>query len=106
MIFYIKSSPARNGMFHKKQGKSDGWVVIPLCKEAQNLFNNEFKKQRTVLNNVEFDRHIKIVCKLPGIYSLIEFCYKRGHKDVKVLSQNLPASLHIVADVLFAPMSF
>ncbi len=45
----IKLSDVRNRMLYKKQGKSDGWVVIPLRKEAQDLFNNEFKKQIPVL---------------------------------------------------------
>jgi len=80
----IKLTDVRNGMLHKKQGKSDGWVVIPLRKEAQNLFNNEFKKQIPLLTSPEFNRHIKTIGKLAGVNDSIEFSYKKGHKDIKV----------------------
>jgi len=80
----LKLTDVRNGMLHKKQGKSDGWVVIPLRKEAQFLFNNEFKKQIPVLTNAEFNRHIKTLGRLAGINDSIEFSYKKGHKDINV----------------------
>ncbi len=80
----IKQSDVRNRMLHKKQGKSDAWVVIPLRNEAQNLFNHEFKKQIPVLTNPEFNRHIKTIGRLAGIDESIEFSYKKGHKDIKV----------------------
>ena len=80
----IHPSDVRNGMLHKKQGKSDGWVVIPLRQEALSLFNNEFKEQMPVLTNVEFNRHIKILGRLAGINELITFSYKKGNKDVVV----------------------
>ncbi len=71
-------------MLHKKQGKSDGWVVIPLRKEAINLFNNEFKKQIPIMTNAEFNRHIKTIGKPAGINNLIQFSFKNGYKDVLV----------------------
>ncbi len=80
----IKLSDVRNGMLHKKQGKSDGWVVIPLRKEAQNLFKNQFKKQTPVITNAEFNRHIKTIGRLAGINNPIEFSYKKGHKDILI----------------------
>lgn len=80
----LKLTDVRNGMLHKKQGKSDHWVVIPLRKEAHKLFNNEFKKQIPVLTNAEFNRHIKTLGKLAGIDNSIEFSYKKGHKDIHV----------------------
>jgi site-specific recombinase XerD len=80
----IKQSDVRNRMLHKKQGKSDAWVVIPLRNEAQNLFNHEFKNQIPVLTNPEFNRHIKTIGRLAGINDSIEFSYKKGHKDIKV----------------------
>jgi hypothetical protein len=78
----ILPSDVRNGMLHKKQGKSDGWVVIPLRKEALNLFKYEFKDQLPILTNPEFNRHIKTLGKLAGIKERIKFSHKKGHKDI------------------------
>ena len=72
----------RNGMLYKKQNKSDGWVVIPLRKEALDLFSNEFKDKIPKVTNAEFNRHIKILGKLAGVTELIKFSYKKGQKDV------------------------
>jgi len=80
----IKISDVRNKMLYKKQGKTDGWVVIPLRKEAQDLFNNEFKKQIPVLTNAEFNRHIKTIGRLARINDSIGFSYKKGHQDIKI----------------------
>jgi hypothetical protein len=78
----IQPCDVRNGMLHKKQGKSDGWVVIPLRKEALDLFKNEFRDQIPILTSTEFNRHIKTLGKLAGISELIKFSYKKGNKDV------------------------
>ena len=80
----LQISDVRNGMLYKKQGKSDGWVVIPLRQEALSLFNNEFREQIPLLTNVEFNRHIKTLGRLGGINELITFSYKKGNKDVVV----------------------
>lgn len=80
----IKPSDVRNGMLYKKQGKSDGWVVIPLRKEALNFFDLEFKERIPVLTNVKFNKHIKTLGELSGIDELITFSYKKGNKDVIV----------------------
>jgi len=80
----LQLNDIRNGMLHKKQTKSDAWVVIPLRKEALSLFNNEFRDQIPILTNTEFNRHIKTLGKLAGIKELIKFSHKKGHKDVIV----------------------
>jgi site-specific recombinase XerD len=80
----LKLTDVRNGMLHKKQDKSDHWVVIPLRQEAHKLFNNEFKNEIPVLTNAEFNRHIKTLGKLAGIDDSIDFSYKKGNKDIHV----------------------
>ena len=63
----IQHNDIRNGMLHKKQEKSDSWVVIPLRKEALSLLTREFAKEFPVFTNAEFNRHIKKIGRLAGI---------------------------------------
>lgn len=51
----------RTDMLHKKQNKSDHWVVIPLRDEAITILNNRFNNNVNAVTNAEFNRHIKTI---------------------------------------------
>ena len=78
----IKAEDVRNGMLHKKQGKSDHWVVIPLRPEASDILTNQFKQNIPIVSNTEFNRHIKTIGKLAGLDASIKFYHKQGNKDI------------------------
>ncbi len=80
----LKPEDLRKGMLYKKQNKSDHWVVIPLRKEAKEIFTQQFKAEISALTNAEFNRHIKTIGKLAGIDQMIKFSYKKGNKDIEV----------------------
>ncbi len=67
-------------MLHKKQQKSNHWVVIPLLAEARTLLENHLKKNVQPLTNAEFNRHIKSIARLAGINQMIKFSFKKGKK--------------------------
>jgi integrase len=72
-------------MLYKKQEKSDHWVVIPLRKEAKIIFSHQFRERIPNLTNPEFNRHIKTIGKLAGLYQTIKFSYKKGNKNIEVI---------------------
>ena len=78
----IKPDDIRKGMLHKKQGKSDHWVVIPLRPEAYDILINRFKRNVPKTTNAELNRYIKKVGKLAGIDTLIKASYKKGNQDI------------------------
>jgi len=80
----LKPEDLRRGMLYKKQEKSDHWVVIPLRKEAKEIFTEQFKEKIPKLSNPEFNRHIKTIGKLAGLNLLIKFSYKKGTKNIEV----------------------
>jgi hypothetical protein len=81
----LQPEDLRNDMLYKKQEKSDHWVVIPLRKEAKIIFSEQFKEKIPDLTNPEFNRHIKTIGKLAGIYEKIKFSYKKGNKNVEII---------------------
>ncbi len=78
----LKPEDLRMDMLHKKQAKSDHWVIIPMRQEAKEIFTAQFKERIPELTNAEFNRHIKTVGKLAGITDLITFGSKKGATDV------------------------
>jgi len=80
----LRPEDLRKGMLYKKQNKSDHWVVIPLRKEAKEIFTLQFREKIPQLTNEEFNRHIKKIGKLAGLTHKIKFSYKKGNKDVEV----------------------
>ncbi|GAA4729229.1 site-specific integrase [Flavisolibacter ginsenosidimutans] len=78
----IEPNDVRNKMLYKKQGKSDGWVVIPLKDEAYYIFVNEFNKRIPNITNPDFNWYIKEVAKYAGLTQPIKFSHKKGTKDV------------------------
>jgi hypothetical protein len=51
----------RKDMLHRKQNRSDHWVVIPLRDEALNILKNRFNNNVSTPSNTEFNRYIKII---------------------------------------------
>jgi integrase len=80
----LQPEDLRKDMLYKKQEKSDHWVVIPLRKEAKEIFTEQFKKKIPTFTNPEFNRHIKTIGKLAGLNQRIKFSYKKGNKTVEV----------------------
>lgn len=80
----LKPEDLRKDMLYKKQNKSDHWVVIPLRKEAKEIFTQQFKEEISAFTNAEFNRHIKTIGKLAGIDQTIKFSFKKGNKDIQV----------------------
>lgn len=80
----LQPEDLRKDMLYKKQEKSDHWVVIPLRKEAKEIFTEQFKEKIPQLTNPEFNRHIKTIGKLAGLNQRIKFSYKKGNKTIAV----------------------
>lgn len=78
----IKSEDVRDQRLHKKQEKSDQWVVVPLRPIALDIFENRFSKKFPSMSNPDFNYYIKEVGMKAGIDKLITFSYKRGNMDV------------------------
>ncbi|MEV4886303.1 phage integrase SAM-like domain-containing protein [Chitinophaga ginsengisegetis] len=81
----IKPEDIRKGMLHKKQEKSDHWVVIPLMDAANEILINRFKKVIPIVNNPDFNVNIKEIGRLSGVSEAIKFSYKKGNKDIEVI---------------------
>ena len=80
----LRGSDLRNGLLYKKANKTDSWVVIPLRREAIDIFNKHFTKNVPTISNPVFNRYIKEIAELAGISQPITFSYKKGNKDVSV----------------------
>src|SRR5690606_14128520 len=81
----IRPEDIRRDMLHKKQGKSDHWVVIPLRDAAEDILINRFNRHIPVVNNPDFNEYIKDVAKLAGICQPLKFSYKKGNKDIVIV---------------------
>ncbi|GAA0548091.1 site-specific integrase [Chitinophaga japonensis] len=81
----IRPEDIRRDMLHKKQGKSDHWVVIPLRDAAEDILINKFNRHIPVVNNPDFNEYIKEVAKLAGICEPVKFSYKKGNKDIVIV---------------------
>jgi len=80
----LSGSDLRNGMLYKKTNKMDNWVVIPLRKEAIDIFNRRYATGVPKISNPVFNRYIKEIAELAGINQPITFSYKKGNKDVSI----------------------
>jgi integrase len=79
----LEPSDLHNDMLYKKQEKSEHWVVIPLRKEAKEIFTAEFKDELISMSNVKFNEKIKLIAKKAGINQVIKFSYKKGNKMIE-----------------------
>jgi len=81
--FSVLESPDIRGEFlYKKQQKSSHRVVIPLRQAAKDILENRFKRNYEPLTNVEFNRHIKTICKMAGITERVKHTYTKGNKKI------------------------
>lgn len=78
----LSQTDVRGDMLHKKQQKSNHWVVIPLRPEAKRILDNRFKEVAGPLTNVEFNRHIKTVAKLAGIDEPVTHSHKESNRQI------------------------
>jgi integrase len=69
-------------MLRKKQVKSDHWVVIPLRKEAKEVFTEQFKAELPAISNADFNKKIKVIARMAGVCQLMKFSHKKGNKNV------------------------
>ena len=81
----IKPEDIRTGMLHKKQEKSDHWVVIPLMNAANEILIDRFKKVIPLVNNPDFNVNIKEIGRLSGIREPVKFSYKKGNTNIEVI---------------------
>jgi integrase len=58
--------------------------IIPLRREAKEIFTEQFKDKIPALTNPEFNRHIKTIGKLACLNQRIKFSYKKGNKTIEV----------------------
>ena len=77
-------SDLRNGLLFKKTNKMDSWVVIPLRKEAEEIFKRHYIQDVPKIRNAAFNTAIKDIAALAGISQSITFTYKKGNKDISV----------------------
>jgi len=74
----------RQNMLYKKQEKSVHWVVIPLRKEAKEIFTEQFKEAIPGICNAQFNKKVKEIAKLAGLHETIKFSYRKGNKQIEV----------------------
>jgi|SRR6185437_11666457 len=79
----LKPEDLQQDMLYKKQEKSVRWVVIPMRKEAKEIFTEQFKANIQKICNAEFNQNIKDIAKLAGIIETVKFSYKKGNKMVE-----------------------
>src|SRR5579872_4670249 len=71
-------------MLYKKQEKSVHWVVIPMRKEAKEIFTEQFKTALPNIYNGNFNQKIKVIAKMAGIVQTVKFSHRKGNKMVQV----------------------
>lgn len=80
----LKPEDLQQDMLYKKQEKSVHWVVIPMRKEAKEIFTEQFKAEIPRICNAEFNKKIKEIAKLAGIAQPIKFSYRKGNKMIEL----------------------
>lgn len=80
----LKPEDLQQDMLYKKQEKSVHWVVIPMRKEAKEIFTEQFKAEIPCICNAEFNKKIKEIAKLAGIAQPIKFSYRKGNKMIEL----------------------
>lgn len=78
----VRLEDFRQGFLYKKQEKSEHWVVIPLRKEAMEIFNNRFTHGIPKLSNAKFNSYVKLIGLAAGIKSMVKFSHRKGNKTV------------------------
>ena len=78
----LRQSDLRGGMLYKKMDKTDGRVIIPLRKEAEEIFAKSIPKDGLTISGPVFNKAIKEIGQLAGITEAVTFSYKRGTKTI------------------------
>jgi integrase len=76
----IQENDIRGDLLYKKAQKVNARVVIPLQPAAVGILKRKFSKGLPPTLNQVFNRHVKTICKLAGIDTLIKHSYKKGNK--------------------------
>jgi hypothetical protein len=79
----LEPEDLQQDMLYKKQEKSVHWVVIPMRKEAKEIFTRQFRNQIQIISNVKFNENIKQIAKMASINQMVKFSYRRGNKMVE-----------------------
>jgi len=79
----LEPEDLQQDMLYKKQQKSVHWVVIPMRKEAKEIFTRQFREQIPIISNVRFNENIKIIAKMAGICQVVKFSYRKGNKMIE-----------------------
>jgi integrase len=59
----LERDDLQQDMLYKKQEKSVHWVVIPMRKEAKEIFTRQFREHIAVISNIKFNENIKLIAK-------------------------------------------
>lgn len=79
----LEPEDLQQDMLYKKQEKSVHWVVIPMRKEAKEIFTRQFRDEIPKLSNVKFNEKIKLIAKMAGIGYPVKFSYRKGNKMIE-----------------------
>ena len=79
----LRPEDLQQDMLYKKQQKSEHWVVIPLRKEAKDIFTEQFKIELPVICNSDFNKQIKVLAKMARISQPVRFSYRKGNKMIE-----------------------
>ena len=79
----LRPEDLQQDMLYKKQEKSEHWVVIPLRKEAKDIFTEHFKTELPAICNSDFNKKIKDLARMAGICQTVKFSYKKGNKMIQ-----------------------
>jgi integrase len=76
----LAENDVRGDLLYKKTQKGDNWVVIPLRPAAKEILERRFKNGVIPPLNQVFNRHVKTICRVAGINTIIKHSYKKGNK--------------------------
>ena len=79
----LEPEDLQQDMLYKKQEKSVHWVVIPMRKEAKEIFTRQSRAKIPKISNVKFNEKIKLIAKMAGIGHIVKFSYHKGNKMVE-----------------------
>ena len=79
----LEPEDLQQDLLYKKQEKSVHWVVIPMRKEAKEIFTRQFRAEIPKISNVKFNEKIKLIAKMAGIGYTVKFSYHKGNKMIE-----------------------
>jgi len=79
----LEPEDLQQDLLYKKQEKSVHWVVIPMRKEAKEIFTRQFREQIQRISNVKFNEKIKLIAKMAGNGYAVKFSYHKGNNMIE-----------------------